>query len=375
MPEEKKTDETTVSEESDFADEAKPVAAPAPEPVPEEPAPEKGEGKANGVELHDDSAALDENPTGKGQPAQTYTYDDPHLQAIEDARKGFFAIYKKANLIKWIVTGGALVLIVLGWVIPNFALGSGVTDNVKLYITLGVAAVAVLMLGIYSYLYRKKLDVAMKAYFAEYYTQNNAYVFGDQVTDLSGGVEDKLQPEIFQAAGLYKDVAKVGSRACLHFNYKGKSIVFADCAGQAKGQKSLLTVYVGKFWAVPNASNLGDVVIYLKGNKRALPPTTVDTMNVIEDSKTMVIFGPEECRKLLSHDLRQAIAQIRTDAVLVDLAISIKEGMTYIAMGYEDSLMVLPLEKPFNSAPTKELKMNVEQIFRVIDAIDGEHKN
>jgi hypothetical protein len=378
MSEEKKPEEKAevVAEESDFADEAKPVSA----PVEEKPVEVKEEKPQVKVDLHSQeeapaSEAAPENktPADKKKPVEVvYTYSDGDLQGIEDSRKAFFKAYRHENIIKWIVTGSCLVFIAIGWVIPTYvsAVKTALGTNAS-YLTLGCVAFAVLVLGIYSMVFRKKVDAAMKTYFNAYYTHNNHFVFGDKVQNLSGGVDDKLDSAVFDASGLYKDVVKVGSRDCLNFTYKGKTIVFSDCAGQVKGQKALVTCFVGKYLSVPNTNEGAEIIIYLKGNKRALPPTTLDQYDVLEDSKTMVVYGPKDGKKILTHAVRQALAQINTDAVLVDVAISVKKGKTYIALGYEDSLMVLPMDKSFNPAPTEELKKNIQQIFDLIDAFDA----
>ncbi len=374
---EEKKDETPetkkpVEEESDFADEAKPVSAPVEEKPVEEKKPEQPK-----VDLFAEKEAPEapaEAAPAKGKaPEVKYDYVDEDLQAIETARVNFFKIYKKQNLIKWIVTGIILVAILGTWLGVTLT-GNG-TQNWATVTILVVVAVAVIGLGVYSVMFRKKLDKAMKGYFADYYTHNNHYVFGDQISSLTGTVDDKLDAAMFNAAGLYKNVAKVGSRDCLHFVYKGKSIVMADAAGQINGQKSLQTCFVGKFIAVPNANEGAEIIIYLKGNKRALPPTTLDNYQVLEDGKTMVVYGPADGKKILTHAVREALAAIDTDATLVDVAISVKRGMTYIAMGYEDNLMVLPMDKPFNPAPTMELKKNMSQVFALIDAFDVTHED
>jgi uncharacterized membrane protein (DUF485 family) len=374
---EEKKDETPetkkpVEEESDFADEAKPVSAPVEEKPVEEKKPEQPK-----VDLFAEKEAPEapaEVAPAKGKaPEVKYDYVDEDLQAIETARVNFFKIYKKQNLIKWIVTGIILVAILGTWLGVTLT-GNG-TQNWATVTILVVVAVAVIGLGVYSVMFRKKLDKAMKGYFADYYTHNNHYVFGDQISSLTGTVDDKLDAAMFNAAGLYKNVAKVGSRDCLHFVYKGKSIVMADAAGQINGQKSLQTCFVGKFIAVPNANEGAEIIIYLKGNKRALPPTTLDNYQVLEDDKTMVVYGPADGKKILTHAVREALAAVDTDATLVDVAISVKRGMTYIAMGYEDNLMVLPMDKPFNPAPTMELKKNMSQVFALIDAFDVTHED
>lgn len=370
MPEEKKNDVVETKEngveESDFADEAKPIPAPEPAVKPVE---EKAEEK---VDLHAQKETSAEVPAQEKKPAPkeptSYTYDDPLLKSIEDARLAFYATYKKGNLIKWIVTAVVLVMIIAGWLVPTFAFPDATWG---FYVTLVVVVVAIAILGVYSFLYKKKMDVAMKEYFAKYYEFNNQFVFGDKATNLVGTVDDKLDPEVFKAAGLYKDVLKVGSRETLHFDYQGQNCIISDCAGQIKGEKALQTVFVGKLLVVPNDYQGPDCIIYLKGNKRALPPTTLDDYDVLEDSHTMVIYGSIGAKRLLTHAVRQALAQIQTNDTLVDLAISVKAGKTYFAMGFEDNLMVLPLEKPFNPAPTEELKADTALVFGIVDAFQA----
>jgi len=363
------------SSDSDFADEAAPVSTPAPvEPAKEEKEPEQPKVDLFAEKEAEEPAAVPvEETKGKGKEKSapiTYTYDEPELQGIETARVNFFKVYKHENLVKWLVTGGILLVILAAWLVVTFvdALKNTVAGTA---IILSTVAVAVVVLAVFSILFRKKIDKAMKAYFAEYYAHNNAYVYGDKISDLTGGVDDKLDAAIFNAAGLYKGVVKVGSRDTLHFTYKGKAITMADAAGQVNGQKSLRTCFVGKYFVIPNTNEGGEIIIYLKGNKRALPPTTLDALPVLEDSKTMVIYGPVDGKKLLTHPVREALKAINTDATLVDVAISIKRGTTYVAMGYEDNLMVLPMDKPFNPAPTMELKENMSALFALIDAFDA----
>lgn len=354
-------------DESDFADEAKPIPAPA--PVVEAKPEEKPEEAKPEVELHVADAPVYEAP----KTAPEATYDDETLKGVETARQLFYKTYKSSNVTKWIVTGVCLVLILAGWLIPNYVEGVKGTAAAT-YITIGVLVFACIILGVYSFMFKKKLDTAMKAYFLKYYELTNAYVFGNQVENLRGTVDDKLDPAIFNAAGLYKNVAKVGSRDTLHFSYKGQEMLLADCAGQVNGGKALQTVFVGKLATVPNAWNGPDTIIYLKGNKRALPPTSLSDYSLIEDTKSMVVYGSDGSKKALSQPVRKALAAINTNETLVDVAISLKAGTTYIALGYEDNLMVLPLEKPFNPAPIQEFKANFALILSLVDAF-GEHQH
>jgi uncharacterized membrane protein (DUF485 family) len=362
--------DTPVEEESDFADEEK-----QPEPIKEEVKPEaKEEAKPDeGINMYKEGAEEPVAPVkeDKKHPV-SYEYTDESLEGVEVARKDFYKIYKKSNVIKWIVTSVGLALIVVGYIVP---LSITAWKDFSIYITLGVLVFSVLCMGIYSWLSKKKLDKAMSDYFTKYYDLANSYVFNQTgVSGLQGSVNDKIKPEDFMKCGLYKDVYKVGSRDNLSFVYHDGNCRLVDCAAQTKGQKTLLTVFVGKYLSIPNNHVGNDVVVYLKGNKRALPPTKLDGLSVLEDHNDYVVYGVKSNKNPLSVKTRKAINDLHTDATLVDLAIAIRTGTTYFLMGYEDNLMVLPLEKAFNPAPTTKFKEDFKKCLAVADSID-EHAN
>jgi uncharacterized membrane protein (DUF485 family) len=356
------------SEDSDFADEEK-----VPEPVKEEKPAEEAKPEINLYK--DDAEVAPVTPTtgkaSKKEPIPTYTYDNEQLAGIEEARSGFYKIYKHENMIKWIVTSIVLVAIILGYVIP-FTIPSIKSQSWAIYITLGVLVLAIALLGVYSFVSKKKLDKYMNDYFEKYYDFFNAYTFsGLGVSGLSGSVADKITPAEFGACGLYRNVYKVGSRDKINFSYHDLHLSIVDCAAQTKGQKSLVTVFVGKMLTAPNTYSGEDIVVYLKGNKRALPPTALDGMSVLEDHKDYVVYGTEGKKKALTQKVRAAISEIHTDATLVDCAIMIRSGSTYFLLGYEDTLMVLPLEKPFNPAPSEKFHEDMKKCFDVIDCLNS----
>ncbi len=379
--EEKKIDDASIKEtkeaevnkepESDFADEVK-----REETVPvEEPAQEKqAQPEVNLYKEGEDAVteeAADASKLEKGKATSTYEYNDENLIAIENARSEFHKAYKKENLIKWIITGVSLALIVAGYIIPN-TIPALSGKQAGMYITLGVLLGAILILGVYSFLSKKRLDRLMNDYFAKFYSFSNAYSFSNLgVSNVEGGVANKIQPEDLSACNLYEDVVKVGSRDLVSFDYHDNRIKVVDCAAQTRGQKTLRTVFVGKMIVAPNHYTGDDVVVYLKGNKRALPPTNLAGLDVLEDHSDYVVYGKKGNRKGLTKKSLEAIKEIRTDKTLIDVAVSIREGNTYFLMGYEDNLMVLPLEKPFDPAPSEHYHDDLKKVLTAIDTING----
>ena len=388
------TDETV--EEEDGSDEP---------PSEEKPAADDDDGFTDEVDLSQEIAAQDEKKVEEAKPAEP-TIDlykeeeakeeDPaaakkeleeksalleteeELQAIEAARQVFYSFYKKASRIKWIITVLMIVIVAVAWIVPSF-IQTGVDEEgnavgLPTEITLGIGIGGiVLMLAIllgFNVYYKKRVEKAMSDYFNSYYTANDDYVFGGLVSDRTGNVDCKIKDTDLTDAGLYRDVFKVGSRDAIEFTYNGHKALYCDCSASVKGQKSLATVFVGKMMRIDNDFQGNELLVYLKGNKRALPPTTLEGRNLIEDTKTMLVYGEHDSKRLLTKEVRNAIANITTDSILVDLSILVKPGKTYFFFGYEDSLMVLPYDKPFDPKPTMHLKEDTRKTFALVDALD-----
>lgn len=357
--EEKKNDEVE-EEESDFADEIKTGAEPAPAPA-EEPKPE------DTIDLYSQEAEeVEETPAPA--PAEkgkiTIEYPDENLGKVELARQEFYKVYHKSNIIKWIVSGACILLIVCGWLIPNAI--EALQEN-SMMIALIACGVGLVGLLIFNFFWRKNVTAAMNRYFREYYEHVNDYVFSERVSNLQGSIDNKIEEEELKNCNLYKDVGKVGSRATYTFDYKGKTIKVSDAAAQVVLGKTLRTVFVGKYLYTTNNYKGSDILIYFKGNKRALPPTNLAERKVFSDSKNIVIYGDKGTEKVITAKVREALNEFKTNKTFVDMAISIREGMTYFAMGYEDDLMVIALEKPFDPNPTVQYAGDLKKVLKLID--------
>jgi len=358
--EEKKIDE--VEEESDFADEIKTAAEPAPAPV-EEPKPE------DTIDLHSEEAEEEEAPAPTPAPDKkgkiTIEYPDESLGKVELARQEFYKVYHKSNIIKWIVTGFCILLIICGWLIPNAIDVKEIKEN-SMIIALIACGVGLVGLLVFNFFWKKNVQTAMNRYFREYYEHTNAYVF-QYVNNIEGSIDNKIEDDELRNCNLYKDIGKVGSRATYTFDYHEKTIKVCDAAAQVVLGKTLRTVFVGKYLYTTNSYKGSDILIYFKGNKRALPPTNLAARKVFSDSKNIVIYGDKGTEKVITPKVREALNEFKTNKTFVDMAIAIREGTTYFAMGYEDDLMIIALEKPFDPNPTVQYAGDLKKVLKLID--------
>lgn len=340
----------------------------------------KAEEDAAKKEEEEEEEALEERPDPFPEQA-SYEYSDDLLDNIEKARVAFYKEYKKNNGIKIAVSVVGLAIIILFWILPNALHWGGDNSVVPMVVSLSVAAGVLALLGLMSFLTRKANDKRIKAYFGVLYDNLNQYLFnGIPAENIQGKVEDKISKDEFAACGMYPGASSIGSRDNITFTYQGMDCALADAAAQKEAGKAMQTVFVGKYLRTANnfQGKEDGLVIYFRGNKRALPPEILPKLNLLEKNKFYKIYGDPSDKKYLTPKIRSMLKEIHTNKVLVDVAIAIKPGRTYFALGYEDSLMVLPMQKPFNPGPTREYKEELAMFLELAYALyekKGESKD
>ena len=298
-------------------------------------------------------------------------YPHPSLQKVEEERQVFWNSYKLHNTLKMVVMIICLAAIIVAFIVFPKVLG----DKPKLQTGLTITVAIVALAGTYGYsvFVRRKFDRKMKAYFDLYFRSVNEYVFGDKgFSEVELQIPGKITLDEFNECKLYKDVAEAGSRGLTNFKYNKIEASIVDCAGNVKAEKRMRPVFVGKMVRA-KASYEGEtpVFVYLKGNERALPPTNLEEVkNVLEDQKMVVHSDYKDWKKVLNSGVMKALAAIKVDKILVDVAISIYGGKVYIMMGYDDPLMVLPLQQEFDSKPTEIYKDNMACIGKLLEALN-----
>ena len=299
-------------------------------------------------------------------------YPHPALQKVEDTRKVFWKSYKVHNTLKMVVMMICLAAIIVAFIVfPNTPLKE--TPKLQTGLTIGVAILALGGTYGYSLFVRKKFERKMKEYFELYFNCCNEYVFGGEAfSEVELQTPGKITLDEFKECELYKDVIESGSRGLTTFKYNGITASIVDCAGNVKAEKRMKPVFVGKMVRT-SAKYEGNipVIVYLKGNDRALPPTNLEGIQSVQDDEHMVVYSDyKDWKKVLNGPVMKALNSIKTGKILVDVAISIKDGKAFIMLGYDDPLMVLPLQTEFNSKPTESYKKDMNAVCELIEALN-----
>ena len=312
-------------------------------------------------------------PEDSIKDASSYQYGDPRLEAIEKARMAWNKDYKKWNIWKIVMSVVVLVMIIAGYTIPYFTISDATQKSKWTLICAAIcAAVGIVGLAVFGIFQRKANRKGINSYFNVYYTSLNEYSLSDLgITNIEGNADCKIASSEVDSCGLYPGAKHIGSRDNVTFNYDGVDFALCDMAAQKDEGKGLSTVFVGKYLRANNnlAISPEGLVIYFKGNSRAIPPLCIKEMKLIQSTKRYDIYGDPSNKWVLDSELMQLIKEIRTSKLLVDVAISIKPGRTYFALGYEDTLMILPNDKPFNPAYIEAYKPQMELFIKIASEI------
>lgn len=298
-------------------------------------------------------------------------YPHKSLQVIEDTRSVFWKSYKLHNTFKMVVMMICLAAIIVAFIVfPNiFKEKSGLQTG--LTITIAVLALG----GTYGYsLYvRKKFDRRLKEYFELFFNCINEYIFEEKgYSDAQLQNPGKISLEEFNECQLYKDVIEAGSRGLTTFKFNKVEMSIVDCAGNVKADKRIRPVFVGKMVRA-KAAYEGEkpIFVYLKGNDRSLPPTSLDEVKAVLDNEKMYVRTEyKDWKKVLNTKVMKAIESIKIDKILVDVAISIYGGKVFVMMGYDDPLMVMPLQTEFVSGPFEGFKKDLLVVSQLVEALN-----
>jgi hypothetical protein len=296
----------------------------------------------------------------------------PHeaLKRVEDTRLVFWKSYKLHNTFKLIVMMVCLAAIIVAFIVlPNIIKNS----SAQLGLTIGIAVLALGGTYGYSLFVRKKFERKMKEYFELYFNCCNEYVYGEKpFSNAELQNPGKITLDEFNECGLYKDVLEAGSRGLTNFKYNDLEMSIVDCAGNVKAEKRMKPVFVGKMVrATAKYDGEYPVYVYIKGNERSLPPTNMEGVEAVQDGEKMVVYSNyKDWKKVLNGPVVKALEAIKTDKILVDVAFSIGKGKVFAMLGYDDPLMVLPLQQEFDYKPTEIYKENMGVICKVIEALN-----
>ena len=298
---------------------------------------------------------------------KTFNYDHDALKQIEETRAKFYKGYRISSIFKWpiaFLSIGVLVIAFFGMSFWGFPLALAVV----------LAAISLVFMATYTLVSKFVLNKKSKKYFANFYEQVTKYVFDDEsLKEVDCEAARKIDRIEFDENLLYSNIDNVGSRALTFFKYKELALSVCDLAAQIRIDRRPKPVFVGKYVVAPSKYDINDpIFIYIKGDsKRSLPPTGLEEYKIAFDDEKMTVYSNNgKWNKFFVNKIKNAFLNLKKGDFLVDISISLRPGKAYICLGYDDPLMVLPLDKPFDPEPTKEYKEELKALLTIIEELN-----
>lgn len=299
------------------------------------------------------------------------SYESDYLQTIENNRIEFLRYYKTQNIFKWVVALLSIAIILVDFLlIPNLFEDK---QTLRLTLMLVIAGIALGGAGTYTIVIKRFINKRMKKYFEDYYDASKNYVFdqeGFEEAELQN--PDRIEQVQFDENKVHVNVANVGSRGLTTFRFHKKPMYVCDCAAQVRLEKSIKPIFVGKYLVGDTKYDGEDpIIIYLKGDERSLPPTNTEANKIVYDDKDLQVYSNNKnWNKIVNSSLMKSLHKFKKEKNLVDLTISLVSKKIYVLLGYDDPLMVLPLNNQFDPKPTMQYKKDLVYFVSLIEELD-----
>lgn len=286
-------------------------------------------------------------------------------QKIEEKRVAFMAYYKKQKLYNNIAMIAVVAVVIAAYVFVQGML------NMQ-YLTLGIVAATLVLLLVYSRIMRTHVDKATKTYIHEYYDLQTSFVFpSDKFADAKIEMTVRLDDKEFTDAGIIKEIIRTSSRGLITASFSDVKISLADLAAYDTVDRKKGPVFLGKYLTCENHLSLdGRILIYIKPKIAGKGPNDLSDLKEVLVTESYVIYSStSDYSKIITKRVIDVINSINVNETLTDVTISIKSGKTYAALSYNDSLMVIPLQAPYNPSPTEKYRLDIEKITELITLI------
>ena len=288
--------------------------------------------------------------------------DKPYQVAIEEARKELHESYKKNRTISNIIMVVVLAAIVgIMFLIMN-------NNNILKYIGYGCAGALLLGMILYYVLTRKKFPNKTRDYVSLVANKLRDRMFGKEpYANITYDESEKFAIADFASDGVYKEATGINSRSNIRGEYKGHHFTYGEVAllRPSTRKQQVPPLFVGKYITLPNDLEFdGRFVIVMQNEKQPYDlPNDIDDLKLLEEKDGLVVYGPEgaDIRKTLKGQFLSELRKIKIEGHLYNVNVVIWGGHSAAYLSYDDTIMAVPFDKPFDYA-------GFEQSFNDVDA-------
>ena len=298
------------------------------------------------------------------QPSEeAKSYDEK----IEDARKDLLKAYTLSRRISNI-----LMFVVVGAIVGIMFLIMSNNDVLKIigYVLTG------LVLGgmvVYYLLTRKRIPNKVSEYVPLVAKLQNEEIFTqDGFSEVKYETEEKLKMDDLVGDGVYAEATGINSRNIVRGVYKGHHFLYSEAAllRPSSKKQQVPPLFVGKYISAPNQMKFeGRFVFNFKNPKQPLDlPNSVSDLVVLEEKEDLTIYGPENANyhDTINNKVLSQFKKLVIENHLLNVNLVFWGGHTAIYLSYDDAILAVPFDKPFDKDGFEQSKKDLLICFEAI---------
>ena len=288
--------------------------------------------------------------------------DKPLGAEVEDKRLELFSAYQKSRKLSNIVMG-VVVLAVIG----AMALILVNQDWSKIF-GYSLAGTALVGMIIFSVLTKNRFPQKSRDYIRFVTTRIDQYVYSNtEFKDVKVDLNEKYMMAEFNLDKVFKATVDIGSRNIVRGLYCDKGFSCGELAlysSKTEGKKTMKVVaFIGKYIDVQNTLHFEDrYILSLQNTEKPTDvPTDIEDLVELHNENGFVVYGKEgsEYKKDIPTKYISAIKGLKLNEHLLGVSIVLWAGHTGIYLSYDDPVVALPFDKPFEEAPQNLFKENL----------------
>ena len=295
-----------------------------------------------------------------------------YAEVIEEARQVFWKKYKTGRRNSYISMGVVMAL-AIGSVICITM--SPMVLKIIGWSLIGVAVVGMLL---YYILTRNQMPNATKEYIAIVNDQFNTRNFSDtRFSDVTIDKNEKVELSDPISDGIYQNLNNIASRNVVNGKFDGRTFRVADMGvytGQGKNRQS---AFVGKYMTYVNDLHFeGRYIITVKGKTPVDLPSDIEDLDLLINEGDFLVYGKSGNKPAsdLNQKFLDKIKKIETNKHLLTYSVVIWGGHSSVYASYDDEIMTLPYEKPYNKAANEQYAHDLYSFYDALAMLNKKEK-
>ena len=295
-----------------------------------------------------------------------------YAEVIEEARQVFWKKYKTGRRNSYISMGVVMALAIGSVVCITM---SAMVLKIIGWSLIGVAVVGMLL---YYILTRNQMPNATKEYIAIVNDQFNTRNFSDtRFSDVTIDKNEKVELSDPISDGIYQNLNNIASRNVVNGKFDGRTFRVADMGvytGQGKNRQS---AFVGKYMTYVNDLHFeGRYIITVKGKTPVDLPSDIEDLDLLINEGDFLVYGKSGNKPAsdLNQKFLDRIKKIETNKHLLTYSVVIWGGHSSVYASYDDEIMTLPYEKPYNKAANEQYAHDLYSFYDVLAMLNKKEK-